>query len=148
MQEEYLEVKADNTTKKLSWLIALTDELSDKPQYTPLALHWAQIGFVAAIQAKSGEEKLREEIADFLLGNEIEVGHDPEGKNFYFYLNNFKGEKPYILLAGPLTDKNFDDEQCDAMAGAVCCGFINGVSALTGKDYAALVEAAKIANEL
>lgn len=148
MQEEYLEVKADNTTKKLSWLIALTDELSDKPQYTPLALHWAQIGFVAAIQAKSGEEKLREEIADFLLGNEIEVGHDPEGKNFYFYLNNFKGEKPYILLAGPLTDKNFDDEQCDAMAGAVCCGFINGVSALTGKDYAVLVEAFKIANKL
>lgn len=148
MQEEYLEVKADNTTKKLSWLIALTDELSDKPQYTPLALHWAQIGFVAAIQAKSGEEKLREEIADFLLGNEIEVGHDPEGKNFYFYLNNFKGEKPYILLAGPLTDKNFDDEQCDAMAGAVCCGFINGVSVLTGKDYAVLVEASKIANKL
>ena len=148
MQEEYLEVKADNTTKKLSWLIALTDELSDKPQYTPLALHWAQIGFVAAIQAKSGEEKLREEIADFLLGNEIEVGHDPEGKNFYFYLNNFKGEKPYILLAGPLTDKNFDDEQCDAMVGAVRCGFINGASVLTGKDYAALVEAAKIANEL
>ena len=148
MQEEYLEVKADNTTKKLSWLIALTDELSDKPQYTPLALHWAQIGFVAAIQAKSGEEKLREEIADFLLDNKIEVGHDPEGKNFYFYLNNFKGEKPYILLAGPLTDKNFDDEQCDAMAGAVCCGFINGASVLTGKDYAALVEAAKIANEL
>lgn len=148
MQEEYLEVKADNTTKKLSWLIALTDELSDKPQYTPLALHWAQIGFVAAIQAKSGEEKLREEIADFLLGNEIEVGHDPEGKNFYFYLNNFKGEKPYILLAGPLTDKNFDDEQCDAMAGAVCCGFINGVSVLTGKDYAVLVEAPKIANKL
>ena len=148
MQEEYLEVKADNTTKKLSWLIALTDELSDKPQYTPLALHWAQIGFVAAIQAKSGEEKLREEIADFLLGNEIEVGHDPEGKNFYFYLNNFKGEKPYILLAGPLTDKNFDDEQCDAIAGAVCCGFINGVSVLTGKDYAVLVEASKIANKL
>lgn len=148
MQEEYLEVKADNTTKKLSWLIALTDELSDKPQYTPLALHWAQIGFVAAIQAKSGEEKLREEIADFLLGNEIEVGHDPEGKNFYFYLNNFKGEKPYILLAGPLTDKNFDDEQCDAVAGAVCCGFINGVSVLTGKDYAVLAEASKIANKL
>ena len=148
MKEQFLEVKVDKTTKKLIWLMALTDELSDKSQYTPLALHWAQIGFVAAIQAKSGEEKLREEIADFLLGNEIEVGHDPEGKNFYFYLNNFKGEKPYILLAGPLTDKNFDDEQCDAMAGAVCCGFINGVSALTGKDYAVLVEASKIANEL
>ena len=148
MQEEYLEVKADNTTKKLSWLIALTDELSGRLQYTPLALHWAQVGFVAAIQAEPGEEKLREEIADFLLDNEILIGHDPESKNFYFYLDNFKGQKPYILLAGPLTDKHFDADQCDAMAGAVCCGFINGASALTGKDYAALVEAAKIANEL
>lgn len=148
MKEQFLEVKAGNTTKKLIWLMALTDELFDKPQYTPLALHWAQVGFVTAIQAKSGEEKLREEIADFLLGNKIKVGHDPEGKNFYFYLNNFKGEEPYILSAGPLTYKHFDDEQCDAMAGAFCCGFINGASALTGKDYAALVEAAKIANEL
>ena len=148
MKEQFLEVKAGNTTKKLIWLMALTDELFDKPQYTPLALHWAQVGFVTAIQAKSGKEKLREEIADFLLGNKIEVGHDPEGKNFYFYLNNFKGEEPYILSAGPLTYKHFDDEQCDAMAGAFCCGFINGASALTGKDYAALVEAAKIANEL
>lgn len=148
MKEQFLEVKADSMAKKLIWLMALTDELSDKPQYTPLALHWAQVGFITAIQAKSGEEKLREEIADFLLGNKIKVGHDPEGKNFYFYLNNFKGEEPYILSAGPLTYKHFDDEQCDAMAGAFCCGFINGASALTGKDYAALVEAAKIANEL
>ena len=148
MQKQYLEVKADNTTKKLSWLIQLTDELYGRPQYTPIALHWAQVGFVAAIQAKPGEEKLREEIADFLLDNEIEIGHDPEEKNFYFYLNNFKGEKPYILLAGPLTDKHFDAEQCDAMAGAVCCGFLNGVTAITGKNYSALVEAAKIANEL
>ena len=148
MQEEYLEVKADNTTKKLSWLIALTDELSDKPQYTPLALHWAQVGFVAAIQAEPGEEKLREEIADFLLDNEILIGHDPESKNFYFYLDNFKGQKPYILLAGPLTDKHFDADQCDAMAGAVCCGFINGTAALTGKNYAVLLEASKIANKL
>ena len=148
MKEQFLEVKVDNTAKKLIWLMALTDELFDKSQYTPLALHWAQVGFVTAIQAKSGEEKLREEIADFLLGNKIKVGHDPEGKNFYFYLNNFKGEEPYILSAGPLTYKHFDDEQCDAMAGAFCCGFINGASALTGKDYAALVEAAKIANEL
>lgn len=148
MQEQYLEVKADSMAKKLNWLITLTNELAGRPQYTPLALYWAQVGFVAAIQAKPGEEKLREEIADFLLDNEIEVGHDPEGKNFYFYINNFKGEKPYILLAGPLTDKHFDAEQCDAMAGAVCCGFINGTMALTGKDYSALVEASKIANEL
>ena len=148
MKEQFLEVKIDKTTKKLIWLMALTDELFDKSQYTPLALHWAQVGFITAIQAKSGEEKLREEIADFLIGNKIKVGHDPEGKNFYFYLNNFKGEEPYILSAGPLTYKHFDDEQCDAMAGAFCCGFINGASALTGKDYAALVEAVKIANEL
>lgn len=148
MQEQYLEVKADSMAKKLSWLITLTDELSGRPQYTPLALHWAQVGFVAAIQAKPGEEKLREEIADFLLDNEILIGHDPESKNFYFYLDNFKGQKPYILLAGPLADKHFDAEQCDAMAGAVCCGFLNGAAAITGKNYSALVEAAKIANEL
>ena len=148
MKEQFLEIKVDNTTKKLIWLMALTDELSDKSQYTPLALHWAQVGFVTAIQAKSGEEKLREEIADFLFGNKIKVGHDPEGKNFYFYLNNFKGEEPYILSAGPLPYKHFDDEQCDAMAGAFCGGFINGASVLTGKDYAALVEASKIANKL
>lgn len=148
MQEQYLEVKADSTAKKLSWLITLTDELSGRPQYTPLALHWAQVGFVAAIQAEPGEEKLREEIADFLLDNEILIGHDPESKNFYFYLDNFKEQKPYILLAGPLTDKHFDADQCDAMAGAVCCGFINGTAALTGKNYAVLAEASKIANKL
>ena len=148
MQEQYLKVKADSTAKKLSWLITLTDELAGRPQYTPLALHWAQVGFVAAIQAEPGEEKLREEIADFLLDNEILIGHDPESKNFYFYLDNFKEQKPYILLAGPLTDKHFDADQCDAMAGAVCCGFINGTAALTGKNYAVLVEAFKIANKL
>lgn len=148
MKEQYLEVKADSTAKKLSWLITLTDELAGRPQYTPLALHWAQVGFVAAIQAEPGEEKLREEIADFLLDNEILIGHDPESKNFYFYLDNFKGQNPYILLAGALTDKHFDAEQCDAMAGAVCCGFLNGAAAITGKNYSALVEAAKIANEL
>ena len=148
MKEQFLEVKADSTAKKLSWLITLTDELAGRPQYTPLALHWAQVGFVAAIQAEPGEEELREEIADFLLDNEILIGHDPESKNFYFYLDNFKGQNPYILLAGPLTDKHFDAEQCDAMAGAVCCGFLNGAAAITGKNYSALVEAAKIANEL
>lgn len=148
MQEQYLEIERDTTAKKLSWLITLTDELAGRPQYTPLALHWAQVGFIAAIHAKPGEEKLREEIADSLLDNEILVGHDPESKNFYFYLDNFKGQKPYILLAGPLTDKHFDAEQCDAMAGAVCCGFLNGAAAITGKNYSALVEAAKIANEL
>lgn len=148
MQEQYLEIERDTTAKKLSWLITLTDELAGRPQYTPLALHWAQVGFISAIHAKPGEEKLREEIADFLLDNEILIGHDPESKNFYFYLDNFKGQKPYILLAGPLTDKHFDAEQCDAMAGAVCCGFLNGAAAITGKNYSALVEAAKIANEL
>lgn len=148
MKEQFLEVKADSTAKKLSWLITLTDELAGRPQYTPLALHWAQVGFITAIQAEPGEEKLREEIANFLLDNEILIGHDPESKNFYFYLDNFKGQNPYILLAGPLTDKHFDAEQCDAMAGAVCCGFLNGAAAITGKNYSALVEAAKIANEL
>ena len=60
MQEQYLEIERDTTAKKLSWLITLTDELAGRPQYMPLALHWAQVGFVAAIHAKPGEEKLRE----------------------------------------------------------------------------------------
>ena len=46
-----------------------------------------------------------------------------------------------------LDDLGLLEEQCDAMAGAVCCGFINDTVVLTGKNYSALIEAAKIANE-